>query len=199
MNTPSWPRRRLLQGGAWALLASSGVGLRARAATFTGLAALQKAWWPQAEVGAVSLGLPEPDRLAEALRAQGLRVPKGFQPQLWRMQSTQPGPAGASAAQPLGWLAADRVIGKYDWIDFAVGFANDGTVLGMDVLAYRESHGAEVRQAQWRAQFKGRKGPQALRLTDDIRSISGATLSCQHLTEGVQRLSALVQVLVWAR
>ena len=196
MKAPSWPRRRLLQGGAaWALLASSAVRLPAAAATFTDVGTLQKAWWPQAEVGAVSQGLPEPDRLAEALRAQGLRAPKGFQPQLWRMQSTQPGPAGASATQPLGWLAADRVIGKYDWIDFAVGFAADGAVLGMEVLAYRESHGAEVRQAQWRAQFKGRKGPQSLRFADDIRNVSGATLSCQHLTEGVQRLSALVQLL----
>ena len=195
MNTPSWPRRRLLQGGAWALLASSGVGLRARAATFTGLAALQKAWWPQAEVGAVSLGLPEPDRLAEALRAQGLRAPKGFQPQLWRMQSTQPGPAGASAAQPLGWLAADRVIGKYDWIDYASGFDTHGVTLGLEVLAYRESHGGEIRQAQWRGQFAGRKGPQALRWGDDIRNISGSTLSCQHVTEGMQRLSALMRLL----
>ena len=52
-----------------------------------------------------------------------------------------------------------------------------------------------MRQAQWRAQFKGRKGPQSLRFADDIRNVSGATLSCQHLTEGVQRLSALVQLL----
>ena len=188
MKTPSWPRRRLLQGGAaWALLASSAVRLPAAAATFTDVGTLQKAWWPQPELTAVPLALPEPERLAEALRAQDLRAPRGFQPQLWRMQS--------APAQPLGWLAADRVIGKYDWIDFAVGFAADAAVLGMEVLAYRESHGAEVRQAQWRAQFKGRKGPQSLRFADDIRNVSGATLSCQHLTEGVQRLSALVQLL----
>jgi hypothetical protein len=35
-----------------------------------------------------------------------------------------------------------------------------------------------------------------LRFGADIRNISGATLSCQHVTEGVQRLSAIVQRLV---
>lgn len=181
------PRRRLLQGGsAWALLASGGWSGRASAAAFADLASLQKAWWPQADAVAAPLALPEAERWDAALRAQGLRAPKAFAPRLWRVHSEGAKP------QLLGWLAADRVIGKYDWIDFAAGFAADGTVQGVDILAYRESHGAEVRQATWRAQFKGRKGPQALRFADDIRNVSGATLSCQHLTEGVQRLSALV-------
>ena len=35
------------------------------------------------------------------------------------------------------------------------------------------------------------------KLGDDIRNISGATLSCQHVTEGVQRLSALLEVMKW--
>ena len=188
MKTIALPRRRLLQGGgAWALLASGACSLPAAAATFADLGTLQKTWWPQAEAVAVPLAPAPPERWAEALRAQDLHVPKGFAPQLWRVQA-----GGAAGAQALGWLASDRVVGKYDWIDFAAGFAADGTVLGMDVLAYRESHGAEVRQAPWRAQFKGRKGPQALRFADDIRNVSGATLSCQHLTEGVQRLNALV-------
>ena len=67
------------------------------------------------------------------------------------------------------------------------------------MLVYRESHGAEIRTPAWRRQFEGRKGPSQIRFGDDIRNISGATLSCQHVTEGVQRLSALVQGLVMAR
>lgn len=66
----------------------------------------------------------------------------------------------------------------------------------MEVTAYRESHGAEIRNAAWRRQFSGRKGPGQLRFGDDIRNISGATLSCQHVTEGVQRLSALLALLL---
>jgi Na+-transporting NADH:ubiquinone oxidoreductase subunit NqrC len=61
----------------------------------------------------------------------------------------------------------------------------------MEVLAYRESHGAEIKQSAWRKQFVGKKGPGTMRFADDIRNISGATLSCQHVTEGMQRLSAL--------
>lgn len=194
MHTPSLPRRRLLQGGsAWALLGSGGWRQAAAAASFVDLSTLQKNWWPQAQALTVPLASPAPEPWAEALHQQGLNTPKNFQPRVWRVQA-----GDAPGAQVLGWLAADRVIGKYDWIDFAVGFAVDASVLGMDILAYRESHGAEVRQASWRAQFKGRKGPQALRFADDIRNVSGATLSCQHLTEGVQRLSALALALASA-
>ena len=52
-------------------------------------------------------------------------------------------------------------------------------------------------QANWRRQFNGRKKPQSMRFADDIKNISGATLSCQHVTEGVQRLSALLEVMKW--
>jgi hypothetical protein len=38
-----------------------------------------------------------------------------------------------------------------------------------------------------------------MRFADDIRNISGATLSCQHVTEGMQRLSALAAQLVAAK
>jgi Na+-transporting NADH:ubiquinone oxidoreductase subunit NqrC len=71
--------------------------------------------------------------------------------------------------------------------------------LGLEILAYRESHGAEIKQTAWRKQFAGKKGPAAMRFADDIRNISGATLSCQHVTEGMQRLSALAAQLVAAK
>jgi Na+-transporting NADH:ubiquinone oxidoreductase subunit NqrC len=80
-------------------------------------------------------------------------------------------------------------------IDYAAGFDAEGTALGIEILAYRESHGAEVRQTAWRKQFVGKKGPGAMRFADDIRNISGATLSCQHVTEGMQRVSALALML----
>lgn len=114
------------------------------------------------------------------------RVPAGFQPSGWIGLDVQ--------GQRVGFVVADRVIGKYELIDYAVAFTIDGTVTSVEILAYRESHGGEIRNAAWKRQFAGRKGPRQMQFGDDIRNISGATLSCQHVTEGVQRLSALVDV-----
>ncbi len=89
-----------------------------------------------------------------------------------------------------GWFLLDEVIGKHELITYAVAIGLDGAVQGVEILDYREGHGGAVRNANWRAQFKGKKTSSPLRLDEDIRNLSGATLSCQHLTEGVRRLLA---------
>jgi Na+-transporting NADH:ubiquinone oxidoreductase subunit NqrC len=96
------------------------------------------------------------------------------------------------AGQTLGYVVVDEVIGKFELITYAVGLALDGTVRQVEILSYRESHGHEIRLPAWRKQFVG-KGPSApLRVGDDIANISGATLSCSHLTEGIKRIVAVV-------
>jgi hypothetical protein len=96
--------------------------------------------------------------------------------------------------QALGFVFIDEVIGKEDFITYAVGIDASGHLSVPEVLAYRESHGGEVRNAAWRQQFAGRQGLDQLRVQTDIKNIAGATLSCQHLTEGVRWLMALWQV-----
>ena len=66
-----------------------------------------------------------------------------------------------------------------------------GTILSVEILDYREAHGGEIRLAGWRKQFVGKTGADPVELNKDIRNISGATLSCRHVTEGVQRLLRL--------
>jgi hypothetical protein len=121
--------------------------------------------------------------LAAIAQESRTRVPAAYAPAGWTGLDAQ--------GQRAGWVLADRVTGKYELIDYAVGFAADGSITGVEVLAYRESHGSEIRNLAWRRQFVGHKGPAQLRFGDDIRNISGATLSCQHVTEGVQRLAAI--------
>jgi Na+-transporting NADH:ubiquinone oxidoreductase subunit NqrC len=60
----------------------------------------------------------------------------------------------------------------------------------VDILQYRESYGGEVRDASWVAQFVGKSSGSALKVGQDIRNISGATLSSQHVAEGVKRILA---------
>ena len=96
--------------------------------------------------------------------------------------------------QPLGFVFIDEVIGKEDFITYAVAIDASGRLSAPEVLAYRESHGGEIRTAAWRQQFAGRQGLDQLRVQTDIKNIAGATLSCQHVTEGVRWLAALWQV-----
>jgi Na+-transporting NADH:ubiquinone oxidoreductase subunit NqrC len=64
-------------------------------------------------------------------------------------------------------------------------------VTGIEILDYRETHGGEVRNTAWRAQFTGKRYGAGLRLGEDVQNISGATLSCKHIAEGVRRVLAL--------
>jgi Na+-translocating ferredoxin:NAD+ oxidoreductase RnfG subunit len=95
--------------------------------------------------------------------------------------------------QVLGTFALDAVIGKFQLINYAVSFDPNGKVKDIEVLAYREAHGAEVRNAAWRQQFVGKSAAEPLQVGNDIDNISGATLSCTHLTDGVRKLARLVQ------
>ena len=89
-----------------------------------------------------------------------------------------------------GWFLVDEVIGKHEFISYALGLNADGSVHQVEILDYRESYGYEVRNPAWRQQFVGKTPAAALRVNDDIRNISGATLSCRHLTEGIKRMLA---------
>jgi Na+-translocating ferredoxin:NAD+ oxidoreductase RnfG subunit len=88
----------------------------------------------------------------------------------------------------LGLFVVDHVIGKHLYIDYAVALDPGGRVHRVDILAYRESYGGEVRSPSWLAQFVGKTGGSALKVGGDIRNISGATLSSLHVTEGVKRI-----------
>lgn len=93
-----------------------------------------------------------------------------------------------------GWFIVDDVVGKHEFITFAIGLEAKGAVRGIEILDYRETYGYEVRNAGWRAQFTGKTAAAPLRLNDDIRNISGATLSCRHVTDGVKRILATYEV-----
>ena len=90
----------------------------------------------------------------------------------------------------LGLFVLDHVIGKHLYIDYAVALDTNGRVMRVEILQYRESCGGEVRESSWLAQFVGKTSSSALKVGGDIRTISGATLSSLHVTEGVKRVLA---------
>lgn len=95
-----------------------------------------------------------------------------------------------------GVMVLDQVIGKHELIDYVVAITPEGAVRQIEILEYRESHGGEIRGAKWRAQFRGKTSDASLKLNKDIYNISGATMSCRHVTEGVKRVLATFEVVV---
>jgi hypothetical protein len=93
-----------------------------------------------------------------------------------------------------GFFIVDQVVGKHEFITYAVALNANGTVKQIDILEYRESYGFEVREAGWRAQFVGKSSASTLQLNADIKNISGATLSSKHITDGVKRVLAFYDV-----
>jgi Na+-transporting NADH:ubiquinone oxidoreductase subunit NqrC len=106
----------------------------------------------------------------------------------WRVSSAWRGDA------LLGYVVFDEVIGKYELISYAVGVNLDATVRQIEILTYRESHGFEVRNPAWRKQFAGKSAQSGLALGEGINNISGATLSSTHVTDGVRRIAAIIQI-----
>ena len=180
MNSDS--RRWLSAGGAVVTLMAPAPALVA--AEYLSLAAAQSAVFPEARgFEPVVLQLSAAQRQSLAALA-GVQPPRG-QVRVFRALGTD---------APLGYLFTDEVVGRQDFIDYALGINADGTLRTPEIMSYRESHGAEIRNAAWRAQFEGRRDGAALRPVVDIRNIAGATLSCEHVTAGVRYLTALWQV-----
>ncbi len=93
----------------------------------------------------------------------------------------------------LGFFILDYVIGKHLVIDYAVALDPQGRVLRVEILQYRESYGGEIANEDWLKQFVGKTSHDPLEIGQDIRNISGATLSSRHVTDGIKRVLALYE------
>jgi Na+-translocating ferredoxin:NAD+ oxidoreductase RnfG subunit len=90
--------------------------------------------------------------------------------------------------QLLGWFFVDEVVGKHEFITYATAVSPQGKVLGVEVMSYRETHGGQIRDAAWRQKFVGKSLADPFKLDEDVPNISGATLSCRNVLDGVKRL-----------
>ena len=117
-------------------------------------------------------------------KASDTRV-RGAEVKAWEARSSQ---------GLLGTIVIDEVYGKHEFITYAVALLPDGSVKQIEILDYRESYGGQIRNEAWRAQFTGKKRADALQVDKDIQNISGATLSCVHVTDGVRRVLATYEL-----
>lgn len=143
----------------------------------------QRAIFPQADAFQEVLLQQTPAQLQAQLAGAGPQPPHGMV-RIWK---------ATRAGVLLGHVFVDEVIGRQNLITYAVGIGTDGALRNLEILAYRESHGGEIRNAAWRGQFDHRDNLAQLRFRADIKNISGATLSSEHVTQGVRWLLALWQ------
>src|SRR3984957_3331028 len=153
------------------------------AADYLSVDAAQKAIFPQADVFQEVLLPRTPEQMQALLARAGAQPPHGTL-RIW---------SATRGGMLLGHVFVDEVIGRQSMITYAVGIDVDGALRNLEIMAYRESHGGEVRNPAWRAQFNRRNDLAQLRFRTDIKNISGATLSSEHVTEGVRWLMALWQ------
>ncbi len=153
------------------------------AADYLSVDAAQKAVYPEADGFQEVIVTQSPEKLQELLARAGPQPPHGVI-RIW--SATRNGTL-------LGHVFVDEVIGRQNLITYAVGIDVDGALRNLEIMAYRESHGGEVRNPAWRAQFDRHKDLDQIRFRTDIKNISGATLSSEHVTEGVRWLMALWQ------
>lgn len=95
----------------------------------------------------------------------------------------------------VGYFIVDEVWGKHEYITYALGITISGEVKGLEIMDYREAHGMEVIDPIWRKNFNALKAsePEKVNLNNSIPNISGATMSCKHITDGVRRNLILFQ------
>ena len=89
------------------------------------------------------------------------------------------------------WFIVDEVLGKHEMVKYALAINANGSIKGIEIMGYVESYGHEVAEPEWRAQFSGKTIDATLKLNKDIKNISGATLSCKHVTDGIKRLMVM--------
>jgi len=80
------------------------------------------------------------------------------------------------------------VRGKDQPITFLLVLEPSLAITGLEILAYREPYGGEIRNSTWRRQFTGRQPGDPLRHGREIRNISGATISARSVTDGVRKI-----------
>jgi hypothetical protein len=158
-----------------ALLIALAVAAPGRAEVYYTVEKAQEMLFPGETFSALSITL-DAEQIRAIEKASGVRV-RDPQVQVWH-------------ASGGGWMMLDQVLGKHEFIRYALALDADGAVRRIEILEYRETYGGEVRNPRWREQFMGKKAGASLKIDDDIQNISGATLSCVHVTEGVRRLLA---------
>jgi Na+-translocating ferredoxin:NAD+ oxidoreductase RnfG subunit len=110
-----------------------------------------------------------------------------FKPELysWKMR----------LGKNIKFAVLDNVLGKVQPITFLTVYNDSYEVEYVEVIKYRESHGYEVRNKTFLTQYNGKSNQSNYALGDGLDGISGATISAQSMSRGVNKLSLMIRYL----
>jgi hypothetical protein len=92
-----------------------------------------------------------------------------------------------------GWYLLDRVIARDDYITYALALDAAGTITGIEVLECQAHY--DISNRAWLNQFRG-KGVSTPNLAEEIKTLSGVSLSSDAVKRGVNRLLATYDVVL---
>ena len=91
----------------------------------------------------------------------------------------------------IAYALMDNVLGKSMPITFLLILNNEGSILATEVIKYREAYGGEVGNKNWLAQFINSTETSQFKVGKNIDGISGATISVNSLSKGIQKIAVL--------
>ena len=163
----------------WIWLPVAAISTSVYAATYFNVEQAQQAIFPGGKFAEAPITL-SPQQKKEIERRSGVNV-QHDQIRAWKVEGG-------------GYFIVDEVLGKHEFITYAIGLNADGSVKQIEIMQYSESYGYQVRNPEWRKQFVGKTSAAPLKLDQDIKNISGATLSTKHIADGVKRVLATYDV-----
>ncbi|NOG45979.1 MAG: FMN-binding protein [Calditrichaeota bacterium] len=89
------------------------------------------------------------------------------------------------------YAVLDNVYGKAMPITFLTILDNSGKIKSVRVIKYRESIGGQITNPKWLKQFTGKSVDSDFSPGKDVDAISGATISVNALTKGIQKIVML--------
>jgi Na+-translocating ferredoxin:NAD+ oxidoreductase RnfG subunit len=170
-----------MRNAAWVWLPIAAVSTSVYAKTYFTVEQAQQAIFPGAKMAQAFVTLTDAQK-KEIERRSDVNV-RFSEIRLWKVADGS-------------YFVVDEVVGKHEFITYAIGLNADGSVKQIEIMDYRESYGYEVRNAEWRGQFTGKTSAAPLKLEKDIQNVSGATLSCRHVTDGVKRVLATYEIAI---
>ena len=96
----------------------------------------------------------------------------------------------------VGVAILDNVLGKSLPITYLTCFNMDGQLINAHIVKYREDYGYEVGNKRWLNQFIGLGINSDFIIGKNIDGISGATISVNSVTRGINRSSIIVEYLL---
>lgn len=87
----------------------------------------------------------------------------------------------------------DNVYGKSMPITFFVLIDINGNIISTYIIKYREAYGGAVASKLWIEQFTGKNIETNFKVGWDISSISGATISVNSVTKGINKILLLYE------